>query len=140
MTRYYLYTDGGARGNPGPAATGVVILDADKKELKTASSYLGETTNNVAEYAALVQALELVTELTELPLENVEIQAHLDSELIVKQLQGKYKVKNQGLKPLFERVNKLSLPFGKITFVHVPRTENTKADALVNEELDKRMS
>ncbi|RLC37322.1 ribonuclease H [candidate division Kazan bacterium] len=139
MARYYIYTDGGARGNPGPAATGVVILDAQKKKIKTASSYLGEATNNVAEYAALIRALELVVELAELPLENIEIHAYLDSELIVKQLKGNYKVKNKGLKPLFEQVNKLSLPFRKITYTHIPREENAEADMLVNEELDKHV-
>lgn len=139
MVKYYIYTDGGARGNPGPAATGVVILDADRKKIKTASSYLGEATNNVAEYAALVQALELISGLAKLPLENIEIQAYLDSELIVKQLKGEYKVKNKGLKPLFEKVKKLSLPLGKIFFIHIPREQNTKADALVNRELDKHI-
>jgi len=139
MTKYYIYTDGGARGNPGPAATGVVILDADKQVIKTASSYLGETTNNVAEYAALVLALELVTKLAKTPLDNNEIAAYLDSELIVKQLNGQYKVKNAGLRTLFDEVNKLSLPFGKISFTHIRREKNTEADALVNIELDKRM-
>src|SRR5680860_263061 len=132
MTKYYIYTDGGARGNPGPAATGVVILDADKQVIKTASSYLGETTNNVAEYAALVLALELVTKLAKTPLDNNEIAAYLDSELIVKQLNGQYKVKNAGLRTLFDEVNKLSLPFGKISFTHIRREKNTEADALVN--------
>lgn len=139
MIKYYLYTDGGARGNPGPAATGVVILDVDKQVIKTASSYLGETTNNVAEYAALVLALKLVTKLVKKPLDNNKIVAYLDSELIVKQLKGEYKVKNQGLKPLYEEVKKLSLPFGKISFTHIRREKNTEADALVNEELDKRL-
>ena len=139
MTKYYIYTDGGARGNPGPAATGVVILDSQKAEIKKTSKYLGKATNNQAEYLALIHGLELIVELAESLLENIEIQAHLDSELIVKQLKREYKVKNQGLKPLFEQVNKLSLPFGKITFIHIPREKNTKADALVNQELDKRI-
>jgi len=125
------YTDGGSRGNPGPAAIGVVLKDEAGKNLTTFKEYIGETTNNQAEYKALVKALELAREF-----EAEEVVCYLDSELVVKQMRREYKVKDVGLSQLFVLVWNLSLGFKKISFHHIRREFNSEADALVNEALD----
>lgn len=127
-----IYTDGGARGNPGPAAIGVVIFDASGKEVKKFGKHIGTTTNNQAEYRALIAALEFVKALGAQTLA-----CHSDSELVVKQLQGKYKIREPGLKPLAEEVLRLTGKFTRVEFIHVPREKNKLADMLVNEALDK---
>ncbi|HLD86256.1 MAG TPA: ribonuclease HI family protein, partial [Patescibacteria group bacterium] len=114
-----LRTDGGARGNPGPAALGVVIEDETGRELKTISRYLGETTNNQAEYQALLTGL---TEAKRLGAN--EVHCYLDSELVVKQLKLEYKVKDKELAPLFVKVWNSVQEFKKVTFHHVPREKN----------------
>jgi len=136
MKTINLYTDGGARGNPGPAATGVVIMDSRSKVLTGKSKYLGRATNNQAEYQALIHGLEEVTKLA--GKSKVAVKAHLDSELIVKQMNGEYRVKDAGLKPLFAKANKLVDLLGGVQFIHVTRDKNNQADFLVNQELDKR--
>ena len=138
MQTFHLYTDGGSRGNPGPAATGVVVFDHDGAELKTANKYLGVATNNHAEYAALVQGLEVVAKLAAKGADQAHVVAHLDSELVVKHLNGIYKLKAEELKPLFAQVQKLAGQFAKVTFKHIRRELNAKADSLVNECLDQR--
>lgn len=130
MSEYTMYSDGGARGNPGPAAIGVVISQ-DNKVVATISRCIGETTNNQAEYQAIIAGLEKAIELKA---ETVE--CFLDSELVVKQLRHEYKVKNKDLATLFVKAHNLSLQFKKISFNHVPREENKAADKLVNEALD----
>ena len=135
MKTINLYTDGGARGNPGPAATGVVIIDSRSKVLVGKSKYLGRATNNQAEYQALIQGLEEVAKLA--GRSKVAVKAHLDSELIVKQMNGEYRVKDAGLKPLFTKANKLVDLLGGVQFIHVTRDKNNQADSLVNQELDK---
>jgi ribonuclease HI len=133
-----LYTDGGARGNPGPAAAGVVVVDKDDVVQKTASRYLGETTNNQAEYRALLLGLETVGKVD--PRNStveIDLTILMDSELIVRQMEGKYKVKAPDLIPLHEDAKKLLSHFGKVSFRHIPREKNTQADALVNQCLDK---
>lgn len=127
-----LFTDGGARGNPGQAAIGGVIYLGDKK-IAIFSEYIGETTNNQAEYAALIKGLEvaLVNKIKEL-------NCYLDSELVVKQLNKEYKVKEASLAKIFVKAWNLALQFKKITFTHVPRGLNKEADALVNKALDSR--
>ncbi len=127
-----IYTDGGARGNPGPAAVGVVIYDAGFKEIQRFKKYLGTTTNNQAEYRALLAALELATKLG-----HETLVCHLDSELVVKQLQGKYKIKEPTLQPLAADVLRLTSRFKQVEFVHVRREKNKLADQLVNEALDE---
>ncbi len=127
-----IYSDGGARGNPGPAAIGFVIYDEGGKVIKKFGHYLGITTNNQAEYKALIAALE---ECVELGAE--KLVCHLDSELVVKQMQGKYKIREQGLKPLAADALRLTAKFLQVEFVHVPREKNKLADQLVNEVLDK---
>lgn len=130
-----VYTDGGARGNPGPAGIGVVVElpDGTKKRYK---HYIGKTTNNIAEYTALTLGLSKAAIFVgEYNVETVEVRA--DSELLIKQMNGEYKVKNAGLRPLFERAKALSAIFHKIEFVHIPREKNREADALVNEAIDE---
>jgi ribonuclease HI len=130
MSEYTIYSDGGARGNPGPAAIGVVISQ-DNKVVATISRCIGETTNNQAEYQAIIAGLEKVIEL-----KAEVVECFLDSELVVKQLRHEYKVKNKDLATLFVKAHNLSLQFKKISFNHVPREENKAADKLVNEALD----
>ena len=126
-----VYTDGGARGNPGPAALGVAIFGATGKLLAKHGHYLGEQTNNYAEYSALIFALKEAKRLG-----GQDVQCFLDSELIVRQMSGQYRVRNKALLPLFEEVKKLACNFKKITFQHVPREQNKVADEMVNATLD----
>lgn len=126
------YTDGGARGNPGPAAIGAVIYNSRLEQLRQISRVIGETTNNQAEYQALIAALQAARELGA-----SEVICYLDSELVVRQLQGQYKVREEGLKPLAAQVLSLTQKFNQIKFVHVPREKNKLADELVNQALDE---
>lgn len=126
------FSDGGARGNPGPAGIGAVLLNEKNEIVERLSRYIGETTNNQAEYQALIMALEKAKELGA-----AEIQCFLDSELVVKQLNREYKVKNQELAPLFLKIHNLSITFKKISFTHVPREKNKEADVLANEAMDR---
>jgi len=128
-----LFTDGGARGNPGPAAIGGVIFDG-KNNLAQFSKYIGEATNNQAEYQAIEEGLNLALD------NNIkELECYLDSELVVKQLNKEYKVKDKELAKVFVRVWNLSLKFKKISFNHVRREYNKDADALVNKALDEQV-
>lgn len=129
----YLNTDGGSRGNPGPAACGAVIYDEDGQEMKRLKRSIGNTTNNQAEYQALAMALDYVKETYG----TAKVNARLDSELVVKQLNGEYKMKNAELRPWFERVKTLQKDLGNVTFEHVRREQNKVADMLVNECLDE---
>lgn len=132
-------TDGGARGNPGPAAIGVFAANSGKK-IFTISETIGETTNNVAEYTAVIRSLETLIERNS---SYEKIKFILDSELIVKQILGQYKVKQPHLKVLHERIAILSKELQEkklvklMSFVNVPRELNKNADKLVNEALDK---
>lgn len=130
---YQTYTDGGARGNPGPAAVGGVIL-ADGKEIAHFSQTIGTATNNQAEYTALLTALKKAAELVKT---GDTLVCNLDSELVVHQLNGRYKIKNQALgqkvTQVLEVVEQLKIP---VTFSHVRREQNARADALVNAALD----
>lgn len=131
----YINTDGGARGNPGPGAIGVLIRN-DKEILTKYSQFIGRrVTNNIAEYQALIKALELAQEF-----DHKELTCYLDSELIVKQLLGEYKVKSPHLIELFLKVQKLQENFNKIIYQHVSRWDQYQriADELLNKELEKR--
>ncbi len=131
MTKAIIHTDGGARGNPGPAAIGVVIeIDKHVHLFKRA---IGHATNNKAEYEAVITAL---TEALKLNVEEVDL--YLDSELVQQQLLGNYKVKHPDLAPLFMRVWNLRQQFKKVNFTHVRREQNKAADKLVNEALDEK--
>ncbi len=137
MQKLIIYTDGGARGNPGPAGVGVVVMDGDGKVLKEISQYIGKTTNNFAEYEALIRAFELVGRMYKEKLHDMEIEVRMDSELVVRQLRGEYKVKEPGLKEQFARVGMLRMSeIPNIVFTHVPREKNVHADQLVNDAID----
>ena len=152
MQKIKIYTDGGARGNPGPAGIGVVIKDGDKI-IKEVKKYIGETTNNQAEYQALILGLEELGKMSEQgvlggsasnleaePPTSVEVDCFLDSELVVKQLNREYKVKNKDLAPLFVKVWNLSQGFKSCKFWHIGREQNKEADRLVNEAIDESFS
>lgn len=126
-----VHTDGGSRGNPGPAAAGFVICDDAGKPLRARAFYLGETTNNVAEYTALIKALESAGELGA-----TDVTVYADSELMIKQLKGAYKVKSDLIRPLFDRADELRSGFESFAAVHVTRDKNKEADRLVNKALD----
>lgn len=131
----YTNSDGGARGNPGPGAVAAIVRK-EGEIISKASKFIGEnTTNNVAEYEGLILALELASCITK-----DEITCFLDSELVVNQLLGKYKVQNKNMLPLFLKVQKLQENFKKIKYAHVPRTDNFQkiVDEILNEELDNQ--
>ncbi|HYE22348.1 MAG TPA: ribonuclease HI family protein [Verrucomicrobiae bacterium] len=132
MSKYIIYTDGGARGNPGPAAIGVVVYNDKNEVVNKFGEYIGITTNNQAEYQALIRGLTNVLELN-----GQIVSCFLDSELVVKQLHGKYKVREPGLQPLVTEIFKLTKNFADVEFTHVPREKNKLADKLVNDALDK---
>jgi ribonuclease HI len=127
---FTIHTDGAARGNPGPAAYSFVIERPGLPDIEV-KERLGETTNNVAEYAALVHALEHASTLGG---KRLVIQS--DSDLMVQQMNGNYRVKNEGLRPLYEQARQLCKRFDSVTIRHVRREENTRADRLCNEALD----
>ena len=133
MTNYLkIYTDGGARGNPGPAGIGAIAYDKNGEAAFTVSEYLGETTNNQAEYQAIIRAMEIAREKGAR-----ELDMFMDSELAVKQLNHEYKVKNQGLAPLFLKIHNLTVSFDRVKFTHVRREQNKEADRLANEAMDR---
>jgi ribonuclease HI len=126
-----LFTDGGARGNPGPAAYGYVLESEDAHVLAAHGEAIGHATNNVAEYSGLVAGMSKAAELGVRELEVVS-----DSELLVKQMRGEYKVKNEALRVLWEEANDLERRFAKVRYTAVRRAHNELADRLVNEALD----
>ncbi len=126
-----IYTDGGARGNPGPAGIGIVFYNEKNNLIEKYSQAIGDQTNNQAEYEAVIFALKKAKKLK---FKNVE--CFSDSELIVNQLSHKYKIKDKGLQPLFIQAWNLMIDFEKISFHHIPREENKEADKLVNQALD----
>ncbi|HME11366.1 MAG TPA: reverse transcriptase-like protein [Candidatus Acidoferrum sp.] len=124
--------DGGSRGNPGPASYGVVIRDAKGEIIAKLKKYIGRTTNNVAEYYGLIAALDYAQAHG---IRTLQIES--DSELLVKQMRGQYKVKSEDLRPLFERAKKMSATFEHFAIHHVYREQNQEADALANEAMDE---
>jgi ribonuclease HI len=131
--RLTVYSDGGARGNPGPAAVAFLITAETGQVLMAKSRYIGLRTNNQAEYEALIMALESAVALGA-----EEVACHLDSKLVAKQLTGEYAVKNLELRKMWSKVQELERQFKKVSFINVPRTNSQiqKADILVNETLD----
>ncbi len=127
-----IYTDGGARGNPGPAGIGAVLYDEQKNIIAEISEYIGKTTNNQAEYRAVIAAIEKARELGA-----EELEFYLDSELVVKQLSRAYKVKNRELALLFVKIYNATLSFKKVVFKHIRREMNKEADRLANLAMDK---
>jgi len=124
--------DGGSRGNPGPGASAFVLLDPSGREVEARGEYLGAVTNNVAEYQALIAGLEAAARHGVRSLE-----VHMDSELVVRQMTGEYRVKNEGLKPLHRRAQAARQAIATVRFTAVRREHNARADQLVNETLDR---
>jgi ribonuclease HI len=126
-----LFTDGGARGNPGPAAYGFVLESEDGTVLAAEGEAIGIATNNVAEYSGLIAGLEKAVEL-QVP----EVEVVSDSELMVKQMRGEYRVKNEALRELYDEATALARRIGNVEYRHVKRAHNELADKLVNDALD----
>jgi ribonuclease HI len=127
-----LFTDGGSRSNPGPAATGWVIKRPSGEIIKKGGRFLGRATNNEAEYLALIEGLRELKEYSP-----GEVECFLDSKLVVEQLNGNYKTKEPRLKKLLFEAKKLEQELGAISYTHVPRGQNKEADAIVNQILDR---
>jgi ribonuclease HI len=125
--------DGGSRGNPGPAGYGVVVWDASGNTLENLSEFIGPATNNVAEYRGLLAGLEYA-----LARGVSRLKIYCDSELIVRQMQGRYRVKSPDLKPLYERACKLVARLDRFVMQHVPREQNAEADLLANQAMDRK--
>lgn len=130
-----LYCDGGSRGNPGPSASGYVLLDKNDTVLKKSGVYLGITTNNQAEYQSLKFGLE---EAKKIGAHTVDV--YMDSMLVVNQMKGVFKVKNRDLWPIHQAIKELAEHFKKVTYTHVPRELNKLADAEVNDTLDAEVA
>jgi ribonuclease HI len=126
-----LFTDGGARGNPGPAAYGFVLESEDGTVLAAEGEAIGTATNNVAEYSGLIAGLQKAVEL-QVP----DVEVVSDSELMVKQMRGEYRVKNEALRELYDEATALARRVGKVEYRHVRRAHNELADKLVNDALD----
>ncbi len=137
---FVIHADGGARGNPGPAAIGAAIEDEEGRVLKEISEYIGETTNNEAEYRAVISALKKLKALIgKAEAKKAHVRIYADSELLVKQMNGHYKIDNVNIQKLFLELWNLKIDFGKATFEAVPRTQNREADRLVNAALDEKI-
>ncbi len=126
-----LYTDGAARNNPGPAGIAAIIVDDDGREVLAVKEYIGEATNNVAEYRALILGLTEAQALTS------SVSVKCDSELVVRQVKGEYKVKNVPLKECLAKVMQLKARFKSFDIESIPRSENTRADEIANEAIDE---
>lgn len=136
MRKISVWSDGGARGNPGPAAIGVVIKNETGELLEEISETIGEATNNIAEYTAVLRGLEIIRLRFGVETKELEVDWKLDSELVERQLSGAYKIKNPGLRDLFLKIQDLRAHFPLLNFAHVRRELNKDADRLVNEALD----
>ena len=137
MDRITIYTDGGARGNPGPAGIGAVVSEESGKVIHEVSQYIGEQTNNFAEYEALIVVLTELKKMFGEKLREMQIEVKMDSELVVRQISGIYKVKEPTLKEQFAKVAKIRLEDApNMTFNHVFREANAHADELVNKAID----
>ena len=135
MKKIIIHTDGGSRGNPGPSAIGVIIND------KKYSEQIGEKTNNEAEYEAVIFALKKTKSLFgKKVVKTAEVEIKSDSELLIKQLNGEYKILEPKIQPLFLKVWNLKIDFGKVKFTAIPREKNKQADKLVNEALDQNLT
>ncbi len=129
-----MFADGGARGNPGPAGSGAVLYDESGKEIATVKKFLGKTTNNVAEYTAVIIGLEHAKKLGA-----KRVNAYLDSQLVVRQMTGEYRVRQPHLQTLYLKIQGLCMGFEHVAFHHVPREKNERADELSNEAMDEGM-
>ncbi|RKG53062.1 reverse transcriptase-like protein [Corallococcus sp. AB011P] len=134
LNRVRVYSDGAARGNPGPAGAGAVLMNAEGAVVARLGKFLGHQTNNYAEYMGLLIGLQHAKSLGAR-----EVEVFADSELLIRQLGGKYQVKSPTLKPLFQEAQKLLATFGKVRLAHVPRAKNAEADEMSNRAIDERM-
>jgi len=142
MKKIIIYTDGGSRGNPGKAAIGVVFCNEKDQPIKKFGEYLGDNlTNNEAEYSAVISALKKFKALFGKKISEVsDLEIRADSELVVKQLNGDYRLENEKIQKFFIEIWNLKFDFKSVKFKHIPREKNKEADRLVNEELDKEAS
>ena len=138
--QFTIFADGGSRGNPGPAGSGAVVRDEKGKIVAEVSEFLGNTTNNVAEYTGILSALETLLSLVGEEAGETTIVVKMDSMLVVKQMNGEYKIKHPNLTPLAARVKELSRKFKSVSFAHVYREQNKEADRLANLAMDRGMS
>ncbi|OIP75183.1 MAG: hypothetical protein AUK06_02245 [Parcubacteria group bacterium CG2_30_36_18] len=140
MKKIIIYTDGGSRGNPGPSAIGAIFCNEKREVFKKYSEYLGDNfTNNEAEYQAVISALKKFKALFGKKLaKNTEIELRSDSELLIKQLNGEYKILEPKIQPLFIKIWNLKQDFKKVKFKLISREKNKEADRLVNESLDSQ--
>jgi len=137
MIKVTVFTDGGARGNPGPSAIGVQILNDKNEVLSELSEYIGQATNNAAEYTAVQRALEHMQGFFD-DSKAMQVSLNLDSQLVERQLNGVYKVKEPELQTYFDTIKTLMNEFASVTFTHVMREDNKEADRLVNQALDSQ--
>ena len=136
--QFFIHADGGARGNPGPAGAGAIIRDELGTTVAAVSKFLGHRTNNFAEYEAVIAAFEALSKkVGKGKIGATEVVVKMDSELVVKQMQGLYKVKHPVLKEQWARLAALAGAFKSVSFTHIPRAQNADADALANEAMDR---
>ena len=143
MNKIFINTDGGSRGNPGPAAIGVVFYDEGGKQIHSCREYIGEGTNNEAEYRAIIKALQVLLQSKWFAENNIAdkmVVCRLDSQLVVEQINGNYKIKQDHLKDFMVTIRSMIEQMHlNISFVHIPREQNKDADKLVNEALDEKL-
>lgn len=138
MEKVVVYTDGGARGNPGPAGAGIVVTDEKRNVLKEISEFLGNGTNNFAEYQAVLMALQMLKQMYGKKTKEMQFEVKLDSELVAKQLNNEYQIKEPGLVPQFIEIHNMRVAsFPNISFTHVRREDNKDADKLANAAMDQ---
>lgn len=138
MKKVIAYTDGGSRGNPGPAGIGIQIVDESGEVLQEVAEFIGNATNNLAEYTAVMVALNTLKKLYGKATKDMAIELRMDSELVKKQLNGEYQIKDPGLVPLFIEIHNLRVAhFPNLTLTHVRREHNKEADRLANEAMDQ---
>lgn len=135
---YTIHADGGSRGNPGPAGAGAIIRDEFGSAVGSVSEFLGTRTNNYAEYEAIILALERLGEIVGAKRKVTTVTVKMDSQLVVRQMNGDYKVKHPTTKAQYARLAPLAATFASVIFTHVPRAENSDADALANQAMDKK--
>lgn len=134
---YLIQADGGARGNPGPAGSGAVVRDATGAVVGEVSVFLGHATNNVAEYTALIEALQLLLNQVGADAKGTHVKVEMDSKLAIEQMKGVWKIKHPNMKTLAARAGELAHQFAAVSFTHIPREKNSYADRLANEAMDR---
>lgn len=136
IMKLIVFTDGASRGNPGPASYGFIVKDKNEHVLYEEGKYIGETTNNVAEYTGVLEALKAVK--AQFLKETPQVELYADSKLVAEQLSGRYKIKSAHLIPIIEQIQNIAFELGGVSYSHVSRSQNTLADALANQALDNR--